>query len=573
MCASRKSRCGRGNADGMAPAKTAPCCSVRYRLGALSLFLLGLLFNSGCSVIEPFVDPLLDDLQRQLQAEAEIAIESAVEEAGATLDEATSSAVDSLQAWIEDQIASIQTEAWPSVLAYFGIQAPDEVGILPFGIQTNVGSDVIRQKFQDAFRQAGGARVMGKAVGRVQLIDGSPVLLQEFDKSAIVIMEDQVGKNAYYMSAPWYEAYQSAGGLDDAGLPTSNPESWGASILEVWAQDSRGRRQEMSLNGTPYALMQPSGSETAFLVPPQFWNVYIAAGGPRVVGYPLSSFPLDEATAIQVASGNDELTEMIRVWQDRPYRIQLFTKGSIWFDRRGSRSEIVSAMPANRLFNEEWALLEVAGVLGERGHAWIDIQDQCLSQTVLHAASAASSQATVDLITMAALLPLEASSALLPASSGKAYLGKLVVQGLIELVGSNNLRDDALWFGVGVLADGFFGKAVGDFLAAPLAPLTTEGLRAAAQALDKDRSTMELKWDAGGIDLSGIAQRATPGQMAVTYDPLTHMITGVIKLDNNCPTFAFQFRSKPTDVIEAEDPVWPLSQPEYFDLTTARPVR
>jgi hypothetical protein len=527
-----------------------------YRRGcALVGTLLALVAASGCASLEQEVQQLADEWRESLQAEVEQAIKDALSGLGDALEEVLADAAASVNEWAHEQGDAF--EEW------LGLEAPDGLGILKGGSQTQLDQQAIRDAFLEAFKKAGGARVLGWPSLLASLENGA--IIQHFENGAI-LMADERDAAAYYMLEDWYDVYYAAGGTADAGLPTSNPETWGASLLAVWARDARGKRQAMSLDGNTYALMQPAGMEEVYLVPPDFWDAYLDGGGYGELGYPLSSFPLDEGTAVKAVLGLDELSNMIATWQERPYRIQIFTRGSLWFDPGLTKSEVVLAEPIGHFFGEETLLLERIGTEFKKLKYDLIFSEGCLPNTITYAGSATLGEAVSNMITKVALIPLESALAVVPVSSVKATLGKIAAQALVAMAGSDDLDEESLWFGVGVLADSYFSKAVGDLLAAPLGTLTTESLQITAESLDQDRVTSSLDWETS-------TNINAAGHIAATYDPRTHMISGVMKLDNACPSYAFQMRAEPYAGELLTDPVWAPSTPEFFDLDAMEPAR
>lgn len=534
--------------------------TLRVLLAIVLLFILSV--TSACDYLGSEAEQMGDELIRGLQAQLEAALQQAISSLSASAQEAFSDAVDSVSEWGQSQVAS--WEMW------LGQEAPAEAGCLESSSDTVLPAAAIQTAFQEKFREVGGARVLGWPSG-CDARSENGTIVQRFEKGGI-IMADEEGAAAHYMLDSFYDIYQSAGGTLYAGIPTSDPHSWNIGGLQFWAQDRRGKRQLMELDGEEYALLRAGGSDEVYLVPPKFWAVYTADETFRELGYPLSSFPLDEEVAIESATGNSELEAMIDVWQERPYRILIFSYGSIWFDNLWDNHEVLQAQSIGRFYDDEPLLLESIGSrFGYRGYAQNDIQDPCLSDTVRSAGSATTSQAKGELIEFHARSLLEGSVTAIPTSSLMAYVGKVAMAAMVDLAGSNDLPETSLWFGVGVLADGFFSKAVGDYLAAPLTQISTTGLKEAIERVDRDRVTTTLKWGPGR-DLDGIHDNRTPGEIAAFYDPLTHMVSGVMHIDN-CPHYAFQVRVESLAGEPVENAVWLPQDPEYFDLTTRQQIR
>lgn len=533
------------------------------RLG-LAVALLAL---TGCAQLEEATRPLLDELAREFQDRLQEALKQAAAGLADTVEEAIAGAAAAADDWFQEQGDAIREEHWPAWMAWLGREAPDEVGRLELGSVTRADAGSIRAAFQAAFRQAGGGRVLGWPSANARVEHGA--ISQRFTKGAILMADDAGASVAYFMPEPWYDVFDAAGGTRDAGIPATSPEAWGAPWWQFWA---RGKRQLMLLRGEAYALVQPARSEEVFLVPPEFWQAYLDSGGYDALGYPLSGFPLDEEAAVGAALGNDELSEAISVWQERPYRIQVFSRGSLWFDQTYSNHEVILAEPIGEYFSAETLLLNRMGVVfGERGYE-LSISDPCLSATVDHAGAAMVNDSTTDLITWAANIPLESALSAVPASSTRAVLGKLAAQALVELAGSDDLAEDSFWFATGVLADSFFSKAIGDYLAAPFAAVSTEGLKASVESVNKDLVVAPVAWEAGRVEPSTGTMMEFPGRAVVLYNPLTHMITGFMKLENECPPYAFQMRIEPLAGEPLNAPVWPADAPEYFDLEARKPV-
>jgi len=136
--------------------------------------------------------------------------------------------------------------------------------------------------------------------------------------------------------------YESIGGLDLAGYPSSDPESY----RNFW----QGKRQTFVLLGTDqtYALMQARSQEEIYLLPPAFYAAYIDQDGLDRLGYPLSSFPLDPDAGDDNWIARHDIepatAELLRLWRTQPHQIQIFQKGSLWRDATSGQPEVVEKL-------------------------------------------------------------------------------------------------------------------------------------------------------------------------------------------------------------------------------------
>lgn len=496
------------------------CCLHVYRL-ALSIWLCFSLLLSGCCAVPPATE---EELQREL--------DSLVEEA---------------RREVVRQLEEAKKEVLRFAKEWAGLEAPAEVGVLDEGVVTATQASTIEAAFADAYKRIGGARRIGWPEGKVTLTAG--LLIQYYsslsqERSAIVMREDET--TAYAIPGPWLAQYEALGGPARAGYPTTDPETWGTPRWKIWVRLGRGDRQLYSVDGEVYALMKAAGSPSVRCVPPRFWDVYIARGGLEKVGYPISSYPLDDSAWQNLPGLTDDTHALLATWSEQPYRTMIFEKGAILFTSDWERSEVVKAEP---LSGGETQLVGAVGTVFTRKYLDLDAPDECSLETFQFTGNAGNREWVMRLGTRISFAPLEGS---LTVASGAAEspLCRMALAGaryLLKMAHADDPKTETLAFVAGMVLDRFYAKAVGDFLSKPLTQLTVESAKLEFASLYTHRLHAKMS-----VSKSDSPIRGSPTMnvyVFAMYDEYTHMVSGMVKSDCAPDGFGFQFRADPTSAM------------------------
>jgi hypothetical protein len=494
-----------------------------------------------------------------------------------------------IESWFEGEVKKLVEKAWQDFQQqleeakdaavqrgkeWLGWEAPVDAGVLDTSVSTSVSASTIKAAFADAYKKAGGGRKIGWPIDKVKLTDG--LLVQYYEggdhkRSVIAMHEDEA--IAYLIPGNWLTLYEALGGPSKAGYPASNPERWETGWWEVWNNTAgRGERQLYIVEGETYALMKANDSESVRVVPPQFWKVYEDGNWRDRIGYPVSSYPLNDAKWQNISSLSAETQDMLTIWSKQPYRVMLFQHGSIIFTSDWSNSEALEAMPVTGGGTN--LLLGVGRGFKDKYEDMLLFSpnsDQCAIETFRHAKMATVGEATERLLTDVAFLPLESTLIVVTAGTESivAKVGLTGAEYLLELAHSEEPKEDTVSFVAGLFLDSFFSKAVGDFLSQPLSELTVEFAKQDFEKLYPDRLSEQVS----------LTKSATPGpfsptmnvKVATLYDPLTHMASGIVTSDCLPDGLAYQFRVDPETAYPVQEGVW--AGPLYWNLKNGKPIK
>lgn len=550
-------------------------CQIRYSHRQLGLLLILMSLLIGCG---PSAEDIADEVSQELQKEVEQQVENAWEAA---------------QQWVKDEVSAIwddvketagsywddtqdwAADQWQNGKEWAGLDVPVMVGEVAFA-QTELDHDIIKEAFTSAYSEYKLWLNLGEPDGPVSVYAGD-VLIQYFEKdeerSAIVMADNPLSSSheAYAIPREWLVMYEALGGAAVAGIPTSKPENY----RWLW----QGKRQEFLSGDTSerYGLFQANGEEAIYVIPPHFYQIYLDEDALGRLGYPLSNMPLDNN------AGDSEWRERYRVdaetetlltfWQSQPYRVQIFEKGSLWFNSSSNSFEIVERMG---LIGGETKLSGEVGSAFSKHYSTIQFStgDECYEETVRHMANAANGDFGEDLLRDVAFLPLE--SVLTGVSLGvQSISAKIALSGaeyFLSLIKEESFAEANKAFVAGFVVDSFYEKAIGDYLAVPLGELTSTAAEIQYQFLQKDRLSREIQVTA---DYGPYKHSSQLNLNAIlVYDPLTNVVNGVIESQSqNCPqsTYVYQFRLSENPEYNASF-ILQSGELEIYDLVTGAPM-
>lgn len=464
---------------------------------------------------------------------------------------------------------------------WLGLEAPADTGKLDPAAATLAVASTVETAFISAYKEAGGGKAIGWPVGKVELSDG--LLIQYFEggehsRSALLMRETET--TAYRVPGRWLDVYAALGGPGKAGYPTTNPESFGKGWWQFWSSAGIGDRQIFSVDGETYALLKASGSESVYAIAPEFWKAYEQDNLVETLGFPLSHYPLDDSAWQDAVDLSTAAREMMEVWQAQPFRTMIFQNGAVFYTADWQAYEVIEKEKISGGLGQANLLLGAARGFKFTHEAWLlsGSVDECTLATVRHARIVAGGEAANILGTEVAFLPLKATLAgiSLGAESVSAKVALTASQYLLKLASGTEVDQATVSSLAGWLAEAAFSKAVGDFLLEPVAQT------AVAETVDQwvDREYAALKADRLSRQLSlkrpaqpGLLQITLNTQLAINYDPLTRIASGVIITDCMANGLAFQYRVDPLTgyPVDTAGVVWPAGV-RYWDLATGQPL-
>jgi hypothetical protein len=488
--------------------------------------------------------------------------------------------IDKLIQSITDDFTESITDSFNKVKEYLGLAVPEDVGKLSIAINLKTDPAVVNAAFDQAYRDAGAGRVIGWPQDLVyHWSDGHAELLVQFfvggsEKRSAIVME-QGKTTAYTIPGEWLVMYENLGGPGLAGYPTSSPETWNINpVFELWTNWGRGDRQLFTLGGYQYALLQPSGMESVYLVPPGLWEVYQEAS--EEIGYPLSSYPIDESRWRDQPGISEDTRAILNLWEQQPFRMQVFEHGSlIWLDAGGD-VEIVEYGKVASVFNLGEANL-LLGVRRELGEVYTNLYvtgkgDTCFANTMRHAANMAADASGDILIPQVALIPIRAvltgTSLTIETALGKFALAASEV--LVEVAGGEDLEDAVQIVIVGKVIDSIYTKAVGDIISTPLKETSMIILEEEGDRLSRDRIYNESTIQIGDGNIKFTADMNA--KLSIQYDPITRTLTGVVVSDCAPQGIAFFYRAEPdTGYMADATQVWD-GRVHFIDLAGGQKI-
>ncbi len=524
-----------------------------------------LLFLTACGSVPPEVE---EEARRQFEEarrEAERQIGEAIRNWWEQVEDRARREV---QEFFDDSVR--HAEEWA------GRQAPAELGTVAPSQTPEVPETVIKDAFDEAFMEAGGGRNLGWPTGVAQVEDGYIIQFLEQDdeeRSAIIMEDDRYATQAYYLLPPFYTVLEGIGGPAEAGMPTSNPEWEGAGRFALWARDRRTQQQSFALSqgafGRSFGLARGADGEAVQVIPPHFWEAYQEEGGATELGYPLSSYPLEDTVSTsdpRYTRLNNADQTLLDAWQAQPFHIQTFSKGSIfytsgWTDYETLMAEALRGGETNLTASATSAFMGRAR--GTSGEALI--LDACLQTTLEDAWLRALGQTLSDVVREIEFLLVETGLTAFSLGTDRPVIqvGVEIAHVILERASGTEWDEVAAAQTAGLLVDSVYSKAITDYLSKPLAAFTEEAVQLEYEAFEKDRISREIIIPPDG--------RRAGAHVAMTYDPWTHMVTGMIHSGCNENGYLFQYRVHPdsaTPVYEATA-AWPGGVRFYDPVTGA----
>jgi hypothetical protein len=535
-------------------------CQPRMKV-LLTVMLLITVTLSACSILPPEARQPLDEIYEELKKYVFDSLKQGVQQ---ELQKLTQNVKDLFTAGWEEILTGLKIS--------FGIEAPVNIGQVLPGTQTETSEATIRQSFTEAWKNAGGARVIGLPNGSVHDWEQSnpKLLIQYFEggsekNSAIVLLDGE--DKAYLLSGKFLKIYTDLGGPNQAGYPTSNAKSWNIkSPLEVWTRWGRGKRQLFTFYNREYALLKPSGLDAVYLVPPKLYQTYLSASDQ--IGYPLSNYPLDDTDWQKKSSYSPETSDILREWERQPFRGQVFENGSLFWLNYGDQVDVVEYGKVTTFLNFGEVNL-LLGVRKELGDLYYDLihrgtGSECYINTVRHGANTAADAAGKILIPQVAFIPLRATLTV-TFLKVDTLLGKFALSAasaLVDLAGGTALPKAVRTAVAGRVIDSIYTKAVGDIISIPLSETTMLILEEEVGRLNRGRMAFESSVKKGSYAMDMDAK------LNIEYDPITRTLTGVIVSDCAPQGYAFFYRVDPdTGNMAAATQVWD-KKIRFIDLAT-----
>ena len=242
----------------------------------------------------------------------------------------------SVKQWVDTQVQKIKDSVTSTIddflsgiidkpLEYFGWGVPDDVGIVSIGINPQTARPEIEAAFKAAYKRAGGGRVIGWPDDLVKYWSDSQheLLIQYFslgDEGRSAIVMENGGDKAFYMLGKFLDTYTNLGGPGEAGFPITDSKVKNVyPTAYFWIHWGRGRVQEFN-NGEVFGLTQRSGGGGVRIVPPFLYKKTDI----KILGYPLSSYPLEERDWRSDDSIDADLEEILTDWENQLFRIMAF---------------------------------------------------------------------------------------------------------------------------------------------------------------------------------------------------------------------------------------------------------
>ncbi|HEY9088529.1 MAG TPA: hypothetical protein VIO36_10200 [Anaerolineaceae bacterium] len=532
---------------------------------AAVLLLSACIFIPPGSEMERTVDQTWQDLVNQVR---ETASQWVTEQINNLVDDAVNQFKETFTE-VKDQVIDFFPSKWQSVQEYFGFDTPPDVGAVSIGITTKTPKNEIKSEFIRVYKEAGGARKIGQPEDVVRYWDDAgeiSLLVQyfkggSFQRSAIV-MEDGQDK-AYLLNGEWLAFYEDLGGPKEAGVPLSSPETWNIhSPLKVWVGYGRGQRQLFELNGHEYAVFKRKGSENVQLVPIFVWNFYRQEINYSVLGYPLSSYPLDDTHWKDDSRISSRTKEILDFWATSPFHVQIFENGSILFTSYHDRMELI----------ESQALFGIGGLTSGRfldsiGDIFLREYDAhsfnqntsantCFVSTLQHAGVMTKSESLQIMLGEIGKIPAQAalSGSSLLAESVYAKLMIMTAQASVNQIGDTTWPQAGTDVIIGETIDSIYAKGIGEVLSKPASEITKNLLEVELNQINKNRYAVRLETKPDLSVLiplpSNVTMNATSMtvHLSVIYDPLTNFVSGVMNSQEcNQQGYGFYFKYETGD--------------------------
>lgn len=463
---------------------------------------------------------------------------------------------------LKQDIAKNLSEFWSQTLLSIneglGRVAPADVGKVSISIYPETEKSIIETAFKETYVNLGGESSIGLPVDVVNYWDRdtSNLLVQNFEggseQRSVIVLEDGTEK-AYVISGYWLVNYEALGGPEIAGVPSTNPETWNINpILEFWINWGRGKRQLFNVNGLDFAMMKPRGLEFVYVVPPELWKFY-KTNAYSEIGYPMGSYPLDDRAWISDDNISEETRQILDYWNDFPYRLQIFEKGSILFDSNLSQFEKLTFTP---LFGspEELRTSRFMSDVGtilinefENGNGSLK-PDSCFYSTLQHAGNMARSDGFQTVISEIAKLSLESalSGSNLVAESAYSKITLLAAEMVLEMTGEKSWSDAIKQVIAGNIIDSLYAKGIGEILSKPATQVTLILVEEEYNRIMSDRFQRGLM-TTPGITAPLVSFTTTMTvRLSIVYDPITNAVSGVMTSEECAPIgYSFYFLFDP----------------------------
>lgn len=470
---------------------------------------------------------------------------------------------------IKDKFQETLGDSLQEVAEYLGLAVPQDVGQLSISITPVTNRAVIDAAFDKAYLDAGAGRVLGKPVDLVHYWDNSnkELLIQYFDggsegRSAIVMKQQTT--TAYALPGDFLLTYTAFGG-PLAGFPDSSPKDWNGTLF--WISWGRGDRQIFHTSkGESFAMLRPDGIKNAFILPPTIWNFYESNNLINKIGYPLSSYPLDDDLWRNNPSIPSETRSILQNWANQPIRMVIFQHGSLWSKSEWNSIEIVEAQaaPIDTSHFFQGIQIELQALYGPLYDN--QISNACYRETLRIGSNIFGSIVPEALITDIGNLLIQGTLEgvnLVTSTIG----GKLVILGtkvLIKLAQGQEPYDTVIFWFAGRTMDSFFTKTIGDILSKPTTLVVKSFLEAEYKALSPDRLSAIGSLTEKPIEI-GVPNPFT-AHLVVQYDPLTHMVNGIITSTCEKYGYAFSYRANPSNGRIAERTLTWDGEMQIFNL-------
>jgi len=563
---------------------------------AATLLLSACIFIPPGSEMERTVDQAWQDLVNQVK---ETASQWVTDQINNQVDDAVNQIKETFTE-VKDQVIDFFPSTWQSVQEYFGFDSPPEVGVVSIGITTETRRDEIKSEFVRVFKEAGGTREIGRPEDVVRYWDDTgaiSLLVQYFNggsfQHSAIVMEDGQDQ-AYLLNGEWLKFYEDLGGPKEAGVPLSSPENWNIhSPIKVWVGYGRGQRQLFRLNGHQYAVFKRKGSDDLQLVPIFVWNFYRQETNYSVLGYPLSSFPLDDTQwkdDSRISSGSKEILDS---WATSPFRVQIFENGSILFTNYHDRIELI----------ESRSLFGIGGLnsgrfLDSTGNIFLLEYDArsfnqntsantCFVSTLQHAGVMTKSKSLQIFLGEIGKIPAQAalSGSSLLAESVYARLMILTAQASVNQIGDTTWPQAGTDVIIGETIDSIYAMGIGEVLSKPASEVTKTLLELELNQINKNRYAVRLETKPDLPVLFPLPSNVSMNEtsmtvhLSVVYDPLTNFVSGVMDSQEcNQQGYGFYFKYEAGDT-SADGKISPTTSGgvwdgkiHFFDIRTGQEI-
>lgn len=563
---------------------------------AATLLLSACIFIPPGSEMERTVDQAWQDLVNQVK---ETASQWVTDQINNQVDDAVNQ-IKETYTEVKDQVIDFFPSTWQSVQEYFGFDSPPDVGAVSIGITTETRRDEIKSEFVRVFKEAGGTRKIGRPEDVVRYWDDSgaiSLLVQYFNggsfQHSAIVMEDGQDQ-AYLLNGEWLKFYEDLGGPKEAGVPLSSPENWNIhSPIKVWVGYGRGQRQLFRLNGHQYAVFKRKGSDDLQLVPIFVWNFYRQETNYSVLGYPLSSYPLDDTQwkdDSRISSGSKEILDS---WATSPFRVQIFENGSILFTNYHDRIELI----------ESRSLFGIGGLnsgrfLDSTGNIFLLEYDArsfnqntsantCFVSTLQHAGVMTKSKSLQIFLGEIGKIPAQAalSGSSLLAESVYARLMILTAQASVNQIGDTTWPQAGTDVIIGETIDSIYAMGIGEVLSKPASEVTKTLLELELNQINKNRYAVRLETKPDLPVLFPLPSNVSMNEtsmtvhLSVVYDPLTNFVSGVMDSQEcNQQGYGFYFKYEAGDT-SASGKISPATSGgvwdgkiHFFDIRTGQEI-